>query len=129
VDDPARLPEAVTLHVRSRANWGHTGRPRRNSTAKHHLANARSKVGATTTAQLEKRPAFAVEAGQLALHWLAAAHAYEINGADVWAAHDYTIKAAQRTGGAADVRTRIRQIVGDGPGGLILQILGRELEP
>lgn len=76
-----------------------------------------------------KRPAFAVEAGLLALHWLAAAHGYEITGADVWAAHDYTIKAAQRTGGAADVRTRIRQIVGDGPGGLVLQILGRELEP
>jgi tetratricopeptide (TPR) repeat protein len=73
------------------------------------------------------RPAFAVEAGLLALHWLAEGHGYEITGADVWAAYDYTIKAAEKRDAAADVRARIRQVVTNRPGGFVVQILGREL--
>jgi hypothetical protein len=74
-----------------------------------------------------ERPAFAVEAGLLALQWLAEGYGYEITGADVWAAYDYTIKAAERTDAASDVRARIREIVTNTPGGLVVQILGREL--
>jgi hypothetical protein len=58
-----------------------------------------------------ERPAFAVEAGLLALQWLAEGYGYEITGADVWAAYDYTIKAAEKIDAAADVRARIRQVV------------------
>jgi hypothetical protein len=74
-----------------------------------------------------ERPDFAVEAGLLALHWLAEGHGYEITGADVWAAYDYTIKAAEKRDAAADVRERIRDVVGDRPGGLVVQVLGRDL--
>jgi hypothetical protein len=74
------------------------------------------------------RPAFAVEAGLLALQWLAEGYGYEITGADVWAAYDYTIKAAEKRDAAADVRARIRQVVSDRPGGMVLQVLGRELD-
>jgi hypothetical protein len=74
------------------------------------------------------RPAFAVEAGLLALQWLAEGYRYEITGADVWAAYDYTIKAAEKRDAAADVRARIRQVVSDRPGGMVLQVLGRELD-
>ena len=63
----------------------------------------------------------------LALQWLAEGYGYEITGADVWAAYDYTIKAAERTDATAEVRARIREVVGDRPGGLVVQILGREL--
>jgi hypothetical protein len=75
-----------------------------------------------------ERPAFAVEAGILALQWLAEGYGYEITGADVWAAYDYTIKAAEKRDAAADVRARIRQVVSDRPGGMVLQVLGRELD-
>jgi len=67
-----------------------------------------------------ERPAFAVEAGILALQWLAEGYGYEITGADVWAAYDYTIKAAEKRDAAADVRARIRQVVSDRPGGMVL---------
>jgi hypothetical protein len=74
-----------------------------------------------------ERPAFAIEAGLLALQWLAEGYGYEITGADVWAAYDYTIKAAEKRDASADVRARVREIVANTPGGLVVQILGREL--
>jgi hypothetical protein len=42
----------------------------------------------------ETEPRFAVEAGVAALRWLVEGYGYEITGVDVWAAHDYTMKAA-----------------------------------
>jgi len=76
----------------------------------------------------EARPAFAVGAGLLALHWLVQGYGYEITGADVWAAYSSTMKAAETSGNARDVRERIRQlVVAEKAGGFVARILGREL--
>ncbi len=74
-----------------------------------------------------ERPAFAVEAGFLALHWLVQGYGYEITGTDVSAAYDETVKAAENAGSSAEVRTRIAQLVGGIPTGLVQQILERRL--
>lgn len=74
-----------------------------------------------------ERPAFAVEAGLLALHWLVQGYGYEITGADVWAAYDETMKAAEKCGSSAEVRARVAQLVAAEPAGLVQQILGRRL--
>ena len=72
-----------------------------------------------------RQPAFATEAGLLALHWLVQGHGYEITGADVWAAYSNTIKAAEAAGRLAEVRTRVRQLVAaEPPGGFVGKILG-----
>lgn len=39
----------------------------------------------------EKNPAFAIEAGLAALHWLAAGYGYDITSTDVYAACRYTL--------------------------------------
>jgi len=76
----------------------------------------------------EEKPAFAVGAGLLALHWLVQGYGYEITGADVWAAYSSTMKAAEKNGSVAETRERIRKLVGgETPGGFIAKILGREL--
>ncbi len=78
----------------------------------------------------ESQPAFATEAGLLALHWLAQGYGYEITDADVRAACSSTMKAAEAQGKADDVRQRIRQIVrADKTGGFLSRILDRELRP
>jgi len=74
-----------------------------------------------------EKPAFAARAGLLALQWLADGYGYEITGADVWAAYDSAIKAAEKNGGAGEMRELIRNLVADRPGGFVAQILGREL--
>jgi len=74
-----------------------------------------------------EKPAFAARAGLLALHWLAQGYGYEISGADVWAAYNSAIKAAEKNGGASEMRELIRKLVADRPGGFVAQILGREL--
>jgi hypothetical protein len=51
-----------------------------------------------------ERPDFAVQAGLIALDWLVQGYGYEITGADVWAAYDSTVKAAEKNGGVAEVR-------------------------
>lgn len=68
-------------------------------------------------------------AGLLALHWLVQGYGYEITGADVWAAYDATMKAAQRQGSTAETRERIRAMVADETAGdrFVTGILGREL--
>jgi len=72
----------------------------------------------------EKRPAFAVEAGLLALRWLVEGYGYEITGADVLAAYSNTLKAAKRAGTAAETRARIGEIVGgEKKGGFVTQVL------
>ncbi len=77
----------------------------------------------------DRQPAFATEAGLLALHWLVQGYGYEIRGADVWAAHSNTIKAAERAGRLAETRTRVRQILAaEARGGFVTKILGPVIE-
>jgi hypothetical protein len=76
----------------------------------------------------DENPAFALEAGLLALHWMAQGYGFEITGADVWAAYSGTMRAAQKAGNVAETRDRVRAVVaGEGPGGFVSRILGREL--
>ena len=75
----------------------------------------------------DEQPAFATQAGLLALHWLVQGYGYEITGADVWAAYACTMNAAERNGDVREVRERIKRTVTERPGGFVVQILGREL--
>ncbi len=56
-------------------------------------------------------PAFAIEAGLVALEWLARGHGYEITSADVWAAYLPASEAADRLGSGAELRARVRLII------------------
>jgi hypothetical protein len=77
----------------------------------------------------EKEPAFAVGAGLQALHWLVEGYGYEITGADVWAAYDATMKAAEHHGSKAETRERIRTMLAKETFGerFVTKVLGREL--
>jgi hypothetical protein len=75
----------------------------------------------------DAQPAFAAEAGLLALYWLVQDHGYDITGADVWAAYSCTLKAAERIGRADELRAHIQRMVAARPGGFVARILGREL--
>jgi len=78
----------------------------------------------------EGQPAFATEAGLLALHWLVLGYGYEVTGADVWAAYESTMKAAEASGKGDEARERVRQIVGaEPPGGFVSRVLEREVRP
>ena len=59
----------------------------------------------------EKNPAFAVEAGMAALHWLVEGYGYEITGLDVLNAYSFTMKAAENAGVAPQTQERIRALV------------------
>lgn len=64
----------------------------------------------------------------LALHWLVQGYGYEITGADVCAAYDSAVKAAEATGSVAETKARITRLVaGEAPGGFVGRVLGREL--
>lgn len=70
---------------------------------------------------VESAPAFAVEAGFQALHWIAQGHGYEITSADIWAAWRPMMQAAQAIGRADEVRERVRMLVSaDAAGGRFL---------
>jgi len=75
------------------------------------------------------QPAFALEAGLLAMHWVAMGHGYEITTADVYAARAATLHAGDRLGLApAAVVERIREAVAAGGlNNFAAQVLGREL--
>ena len=77
----------------------------------------------------DTQPQFAVESGMAALRWLVEGFGYEITGMDVWAAYDYTMKAAENGGCKAETFERIRGLVaGKTSGGrFVSRILGREL--
>jgi hypothetical protein len=77
----------------------------------------------------DAEPAFALEAGVLALHWLAEGYGYEITGADVWAAYASAMKAAEHAGTGLETRRRIRALVATERVGqpFVAKILGREL--
>jgi hypothetical protein len=62
-------------------------------------------------------PAFAIEAGLVALDWIAQGHGYELTSADVWAAYAPAKEAADRLGTGADFRARVRFIIGSYAGG------------
>lgn len=76
-----------------------------------------------------KEPAFAVEAGLLALHWLVEGFGYEITSADVRAAYDTTMAAADQLGETESVENRARKLVRTGStgGGFVTRILDRSL--
>jgi hypothetical protein len=57
-------------------------------------------------------PAFAIEAGLVALDWIAQGYGYEITSADVWAAYMPAKEAADRLGSGASLRARVRAIIG-----------------
>ncbi len=56
-------------------------------------------------------PAFAVEAGLVALDWIAQGYGYELTSADVWAAYAPAKEAADRLGTGAEFRARVRAII------------------
>jgi hypothetical protein len=56
-------------------------------------------------------PDFAIEAGVVALDWIAQGYGYEITSADVWAAYAPAKEAADRRGTGADFRARVRSII------------------
>lgn len=60
---------------------------------------------------VETAPAFAIEAGLVALDWMALGYGYEITSADVWAAFAPAKEAADRLGNGAELRARVRGIV------------------
>lgn len=78
----------------------------------------------------ETNPDFAIDAGLLALRWLAEGHGYEITGLDVVASYSSTMKAAERSGTGAATRERVNAIIASETGvraGFVRQLLGREL--
>jgi hypothetical protein len=71
-----------------------------------------------------REPAFAVEAGLLALHWIVEGHGYEISGRDILDAFSHTMRAAEIDGAAEETRERIGQLVAhDAPDGIVRRIL------
>jgi len=77
----------------------------------------------------EKNPAFAIEAGLAALHWLAAGYGYDTTSADVHAACQYTFEAAADAGKVEETKRRVRVIAATGVcGDLINEILTRQFE-
>ena len=75
-----------------------------------------------------KEPAFAVEAGLLALHWLLRGHGYDLTSADVVAAYRNTVHAAERNDTVAATRQRIvRLLAGEVSDELVARVLWREL--
>jgi hypothetical protein len=72
-------------------------------------------------------PAFAVEAGHAALHWLSRGFGHEIGAADVWLAYSSMMKAAQALGTAPETKERVRRLAQSRPG-FVADVLGRELD-
>jgi len=73
-------------------------------------------------------PAFAVEAGLLALHWLRQGYGYEMTSADVWDAYSNTINAAARANAVSQTKERIRKLItAEGTNGVVAETLSREL--
>jgi hypothetical protein len=76
----------------------------------------------------EKQPGFAVAAGLLALERIAEGYRYDSTAADVWAAYQHTIRAAEHAGRSDEIRDRITRLAaGEGPGGVVTRVLAREL--
>jgi hypothetical protein len=57
---------------------------------------------------LDRNPAFALESGLTAMHWMAHGIGFEINEADVVAAYSCTLRAAGRLNRESEARNRVR---------------------
>ena len=68
-------------------------------------------LGRAARDHLTTDAAFAMEAGLVALDWIAQGHGYELTSADVWAAYGPAKEAADRLGIAAEFRARLRAII------------------
>jgi len=77
----------------------------------------------------EKNPAFAMEAGITALHWLVEGYGYDITTADVCAAYANTMTAAENAGRRDEARQRLRELVEKEalPDQFVTRAIGREL--
>ena len=73
------------------------------------------------------QPAFAVEAGYSALHWISQGFGYEITGADVWLAYSSLMKAAEALGSVAETKERVRKLAQSRPS-FVADVLGRDIE-
>ncbi len=72
-----------------------------------------------------REPAFAVEAGLLALHWIVEGHGYEITGRDVLGVFTHTMRAAEASGTTAETSERIRILVAQAtPDAVVRRALG-----
>ncbi len=60
---------------------------------------------------VDSNPAFAMAAGQCALHWLVEGYGYEITSIDVLDAYTYTMHAGQKIGQASAVQANLRNIL------------------
>lgn len=58
-----------------------------------------------------------MEAGLVALDWIARGYGYELTSADVWAAFRPAREAADRLGVGVEFRARVRSIVASHAGG------------
>jgi hypothetical protein len=78
---------------------------------------------------VDKAPAFALDAGIVALDWLAQGYGYEVTGADVWGAYGPAKAAAERLNRGAELRARLRDIGARYRKGenFVARVLGREL--
>jgi hypothetical protein len=81
------------------------------------------------SADRDHQPAFALEAGLVALDWLALGYGYEVTGADVWAAYLPAKSVAERADATAALRTRVREFAARYRGGknLIAEVVRHEL--
>ena len=77
-----------------------------------------------------ERPGFAVNAGLMALYWIASGHGYDITGIDVLDAYDAVMQAG-RAAGMEDVLTKghVRQLIDGCPanGDFVRKVLARQL--
>jgi hypothetical protein len=77
------------------------------------------------------RPAFALDVALISLHWMARGAGYELTGADVGAARDHAVAAAEALGLGAIVGGRIAtNVAGEGPAAVwVRKCLGLEACP
>jgi len=77
----------------------------------------------------DKEPAFAIESGLAALHWIAEGYGYETSGGDVLDAFHHTMKAAENLGTAGVVIERIQAMVAGAEKNrrFVREVLGRRL--
>lgn len=75
-----------------------------------------------------RKPAFAIEAGFIALHWVVEGYGYDITGLDVLDVFSQTMRAAEASGRTAETRERIKILVGRAASdGVVRRALGSVL--
>ena len=75
-------------------------------------------------------PAFAVQCGLAAIHWLTEGYGFDITSVEVWEAYRRTLEAGNNLGQGEATKAAVKRIVGmDRTGmGFVTRILARELE-